>query len=136
MAAAPFGANRLFESAPGVISARRRARSMGIQRALHGSDDTRMAIADLMHAVAVKIENPPPLVVDQRRALGGDDLVEAGRRERLMQEPALVFIEGCARSLAERGAPGGTVRRKVHVAFAGFGGVGHSDSCFRRLKKP
>ena len=70
-----------------------------------------MAVAELMDAVAVEIENAPAVDVGEPGALGADDLGQAGRRQRLAQKIALVLVERRARPLAQsrraiRRAPG------------------------------
>src|SRR5271156_4856809 len=77
-----------------------------------------MAVAELMHAVAVEIEDAPPVDVDQSCALGPHDLRQARRRQRLAQEIALILIESVARPLAQGLPPSGARWRDVDVAFA------------------
>ena len=80
-------------------------------------DDLWVAVAELMDAVAVKIEDAPAVDVGQNRAFGAHDRRETRRRQRLAEEIALVLVERGARGVAERGAPFRPRRRDVDVAF-------------------
>ena len=78
----------------------------------------RVAEADLMHPVAVEIHDAPALVVLDVDAVTGAQHVEAGRRERLVQEIPGVFVEQRLRRFVEVvGGPGCPARREVQVAF-------------------
>ena len=123
-AADPLGANRVLSSPAGAVSTSRRASArrgrVGIAaraegQALHLAadrlDHPRVAVAELMDAVAVEIENALAVDVGEPGALGADDFGQARRRQRLAQKIALVLVERRARPLAQatraiRRAPG------------------------------
>jgi len=52
-----------------------------------------MPVPELMNAVAVEIEDPAALHVDEDSAFRTVDHIEAGRRKRLADKIALVLIE-------------------------------------------
>ena len=78
-----------------------------------------MAVADLMHGVAVEIHDPPAGGIDQIDALGALHHVQARRRQRLMQEPPRVLIQQRLRLGVDVIAlPRGTRIAEIDVAFA------------------
>src|SRR5262249_15127483 len=81
-------------------------------------DDSRMTVAELMNAVAVEIEDPAPLGVDENGAFGSFDHVKAGRRKRLAEKVTPLLIQELPRLGTEPCAPRDAQRREVDVAFA------------------
>ena len=78
-----------------------------------------MAVADLVHGVAVKIHDAPACGVDQVDALGPLYHVQARRRQRLMQEPARILIQQRARLGVDVFAlPGGARVAEIDVTLA------------------
>ena len=78
-----------------------------------------MAIADLMGAIAMKIHQPAPLLVDQINALTALQRRQTGSREGLVNEAFCVSCQQC------RGGrinlfrlPGLPLRRQIDIAFA------------------
>ena len=115
-------ARRGLDEAPrerrrGRIGETARAERQGFHFTADRGDDLRVAVAELMDAVAVKIEDAPAVDVGQDRALGAHDRRETRRRQRLAQEIALVLVERGARGIAERGAPFRPRRRNIDVAL-------------------
>ena len=102
----------------GRVGIAARAEGQALHLAADRLDHPRMAVAELMDAVAVEIENAPPVDVGEPGALGAHDFGETGGRQRLAQKIALVLVERRARPLAQRRAPRGARRADVHVAFA------------------
>ncbi len=99
-----------------------RAERQGRQRLAHRRQHRRVAVADLVHAVAVKVEDAPPGGVGQPRALRALQRIQAGRRQRRVQEPAGVLGEQLAGGGVEvRGLPGLPARAEVDVALAAIG---------------
>ena len=64
-----------------------------------------LPVAELVDAVAVKIEDTSAVDVGQNRAFGAHDGRETRRRERLAEEIKLVFVDGGPRGVAERRPP-------------------------------
>ena len=95
-----------------------RAERQGLHFARDRRDHARMAVSQLVHAVAVEVEDASPVDVGQHRALRPHDLGQARRRQRLSQEVALVLVERGARPLAQGDAPRRARRRHVPFAFA------------------
>jgi hypothetical protein len=86
----------------GVGEAARRERQR-VELALDRVDDARMAVADLVDVVAVEVHEPAAVDVGQPDALGLDQRVEAGRRERLVQVRPRVAVEKVRASRRARG---------------------------------
>ena len=110
----------LGQSDRGIVGEAARRERQRIERALHRLDHVRVAIADLMHVVAVEIHDSSAFDIFQPDAVAGLERVEAWRRERLVQEIFTVGIE----SRARRGAhvtrlPGAAQRGKIDVALDG-----------------
>ena len=101
----------------GRIGETARAEGQGFHFAADRGDDLWVAVAELMDAVAVKIEDAPAVDVGQNRAFGAHDRRETGRRQRLAEEIALVLVERGARGIAERGAPFRSRGRNIDVAL-------------------
>ena len=64
-----------------------------VELRLDGGDDTRMPVAKLVDAVAVKIEDAAAADVDKLGAAGAIEHIEAGGRERLVEEIARILVE-------------------------------------------
>jgi hypothetical protein len=63
-----------------------RREAQGVELRLDGADDVRVAMADVVHVVAVEVHVAPPGQVLDEQALGLGDGRQAGRRHRLVQE--------------------------------------------------
>ncbi len=111
--AEPFG-----QRDGGAVGVAARAEGQTVDLGLDGRDDARVAVAELVDAVAVEIEDAAPLDIDERGALGPLDDIETRRRQGLVQEVALVGVEKVARLGAELCPPSGAQRRKITVALA------------------
>ena len=101
----------------GRIGETARTEGQGFHFAADRGDDLWMAVAELMDAVAVKIEDAPTVDVGQNGALGAHDRCKTGRRQRLAEKITLVLVERGARGIAERGAPFGSGGRNIDVAL-------------------
>jgi hypothetical protein len=89
-----------------------------VERALDGGDDMRMPVADLVHVVAMEVHEAPAFDVGQPDAVGFDQRVEAGRRQRLVHERRAVALEPRARQRADVLLLVALAsRRKIDVAF-------------------
>ena len=106
MASVPPGANSTLPSGSGASAASLSASSdrrrvgeaarrerQGVELVLHRGDHVRMAVADLVHVVAVEIHEPPAVDVGEPDALGGGQRIEAGGGQRLVQEDVRVGVE-------------------------------------------
>jgi hypothetical protein len=94
------------------------AESQTIHLPLDGLDHLRMAEADLVNAVAVKVEELAALQIFQVGARATSQNVQTGRRKRLMQKVASIFFQ----PVSGFGIDGGLLPltaawRKVHIAF-------------------
>ena len=99
----------LGQSDRGIVGEAAWRERQRIERALHRLDHVRVAVADLMHVVAVEIHDSSAFDIFQPDAIAGLERVEAWRRERLMQEIFAVGIESRARrgaNVTRRGAAG------------------------------
>ena len=77
-----------------------------------------MAVADVMHVVAVEIHVAPAGGILDANAFGLDDGIEARRRDGLPEEIALVLGQKRARGGVEIAPrPGAALRRKIGVAL-------------------
>ncbi len=74
-----------------------RRKGQGVQLRLDRRHDVRMAVAHLMHVVAVEIHHATAFDVGEPDALAGCHRVEARRRQRLVQEHVGVGVEHRAR---------------------------------------
>ena len=63
----------------------------------HCLDYARMAVANLVHRVAMEIHDPATRRIDEVDSLGTLNHIQARRGECLMQEPACILIEQCPR---------------------------------------
>jgi hypothetical protein len=88
------------------------------QLAGDGLDDVGMAEADLVHVIAVEIEDVSALGVLEGSALATTEDIQTGSRERLVNEPARVFLERAAGGVVQVGfRPTGAVGRDVEIAL-------------------
>jgi hypothetical protein len=72
---------------------------------VNGSLQTWVAIADVMHVVAVKIHVAAAGHILDVDALGLGDGIQAGRRNRLTQKIARILLQEHARGVIERPLP-------------------------------
>ena len=102
-----------------VGKAARRKRQR-VERAFHRRDDVRVAVTDLVHAVAVEVHDAPALHVLQPNPRGAAQRVEAGRGKRLVQKVLRILGKQLARRRAEvLRLPALPARREVDVALGG-----------------
>jgi len=95
-----------------------------VQLVFDCGDQPGMAIADVMHIVAVEIHVAPAGQILDPDALGLADRRQAGGRDRLVQEVARVFLEQrIARGMAMTRRPLGAPARSIDVALGLFGRV-------------
>ena len=95
-----------------------RAERQRIQLGLDRRHDPGVAVADLMDAVAVEIEDSAALLVGEPAAGGSLRHIQAGRRQGLAQEPALVLGQRLPRRLIQMArGPGSPCGRQVAVAL-------------------
>jgi hypothetical protein len=108
----------------GRVGVAPRAEGQRRQGLLHRLHHLRVAVADLVQAVAVEIEDAPARQVGQPGPLGSLQGVQAGGGHRLVEEPACVLGEQRPRRLVQVCAlPGLAALAEVDVAL---GGIGHS----------
>jgi len=78
-----------------------------------------MAVADLVHGVAMEVHDPPARGIDQINSLGALQHIQARCRQRLVQEPAGILIQQCAGLRIDVAAlPGGTRVAQIDVTLA------------------
>ena len=107
---------QLDRNATGVAA---RAKGQQVELRLDRRDHGWVAVAHLVDAVAVEVEDAPPSQVGEPRALGTFDDVEARRRKRLVKEDLGVRVQERARRLVDVVAqPAASQRRGVDVALA------------------
>ena len=112
------GGKPLREAHRGLVRVAPGAERQGVEPVLHRLDDARMAVAHLVDRVAVEIEVPAPLDVDDPASLGAGERVEAGGRERLPKVGVGVAFEEAPRRRTERRLlPASAPGREVDVAL-------------------
>ena len=95
-----------------------RAEGQGLHLLADCPDHVRVPEADLVHAVAVKVEEAPALQVFQPGALAAGQDVEAGGGERLVQEVPGVLLQPVLRVVVMLNLlPRLPARRDVELAF-------------------
>ena len=95
-----------------------RREGQSVELALDGCHYPWMPVTDLVHVVAVKIHDPATLAIFEPDAFGGGEGIEAGGRERLVEEVFGVGVEERARPAMDVGGlEGAAQRRKIGVAF-------------------
>jgi hypothetical protein len=120
------GGRGKFDQSAGEVDRRpigvaARAEGQTVKFGLDRRHDLWMAVAELMHAVAMEVEDCPTFNVEEQSPLGPFNDVEAWRRKRLVDEIALVIVEQSSRFGVQSRAPGAAQGRAIDVAFGGRG---------------
>ena len=100
------------------VAARRKGQRVELRA--NGGHDVGMAVAHLMDAVAVEIHDAAAFDIGQPDAFAGRERIEAGRRQRLMQEDLGVGVEQRARFVVHvRAFERAAQRRQIDVSLGG-----------------
>lgn len=118
------------DQAPGQVHRRlarvaTRAEREFVELLFDGFDDARMTEPDLMHIVAMEVQQLAALCVRDRRADCPAQRIQAGRGKRLMKKQFGILGQQFTRGGVEvSGLPGRAGRRGVDVAFGVEAGMG------------